>query len=205
MGHRTRTQARRLSRIVALGATLLVATTGSTMAGLDGGELPVAGFTHTSMVDDIVEPMGGISTSGSLADVYAWLADVARAERRASGHVGADLGMSGPIAVRTTYTLEPADPWYRLGWHANNGPVIVTVTTGTLTFVDDTCQTFDLVAGHTHIESTGQVLNALLLPEKNPGGAAVGWFTTRLYPDGATDPVEIDAPCAIHQMYVPYR
>jgi hypothetical protein len=188
-----------------LGATLLMATTGSTMAGLDGGELPVAGFTHTSLVDDIIEPIAWTSTSESLPDVYAWLADAARAERRASSSAGGYLGMSGPIAVMTTYTLEPADPWYRLGWHANDGPVIVTVTTGTLTFVDDTCRTFDLVAGHTYIESTGQVLNALLLPGKNPGGAAVGWFTTRLYPEGATDPVEIDAPCAIHQPYVPYR
>ena len=44
-----------------LGATVLVATTGSTMAGLDRGELPVAGFTHTSRVDHIVERIGGIS------------------------------------------------------------------------------------------------------------------------------------------------
>jgi quercetin dioxygenase-like cupin family protein len=183
MGHITRTQARRLSRTVALGATLVMATAGITMAGLDTGELPVAGFTHTSLVDDRVEPSG--------------LAAAAFAERVASNDAAVRLEMSGSIAAETTYTLQPADYGYRLGWHYHNGPVIFTVTTGTLTFVDDACQAFDLVAGHSYIGSTDQVLNALVLPEKNPGVPAVGWFTTRLSPEGAADPVAVDAPCVM--------
>jgi quercetin dioxygenase-like cupin family protein len=172
-----------------------MATAGNTMAGLDTGELPSAGFTHTSLVDRIVEPAVGTAPTTSLADVYAWLADAGRFERGASSGLGVDLDISGPTAVETTYTLQPADPAYRSGWHYHNGPVIFTVTTGTLTFVDDTCQTFDLIAGHTYIGSSGQVLDAVLLPEKNPGVPAVGWFTTRLYPEGAAGPIAIEAPC----------
>jgi hypothetical protein len=78
----------------------------------------------------------------------------------------------------------------------NHGPVIVTVTAGTLTFVDDTCQTFDLVAGQSYIEPAGEVLDARLLPEKNPDGAAVGWLTTRLSPQGVAA-VEVEAPCVM--------
>jgi hypothetical protein len=196
-----RTRVRRLSWTIALGATLVSATAVSTMAGLDKGELPIAGFTHTSLVDTVTPIGGPMPTPESLADVYAWLAQRDRAEREAAA--GVDLGMPGPIAVETTYTLQPADLSYRFRWHSDNGPVIFTVTTGTLTFVDDACQTFDLVAGHSHIEPPGMALNALTLPEKNPGVAAVGWFTTRLYAEGATDPVAIDAPCATHQPYVP--
>jgi hypothetical protein len=168
------------------------------MAGLDTGELPVTGFTHTSVVDGIVESTErAMPLMESVADVYAWLANDHFAEREAWSSVGVELGTSGPIAVETTYTLQPADPAYVSGWHANDGPVILTVTNGTLTLVDDTCRIFDLVAGHTHVESTGQVLNALVLPEKNPGVEEVAWFTTRLSAEGAGDPVEMDAPCTM--------
>jgi hypothetical protein len=71
------------------------------------------------------------------------------------------------------------------------------VTSGTLTFVDEMCRTFDLVAGHTYIEPTGEVLDAVLLPEKNLGVEAVSWFTTRLSPSGTADPVVVNAPCAV--------
>jgi hypothetical protein len=49
--------------------------------------------------------------------------------------------------------------------------------------------------GHSYIEPAGQVLDARLLPEKNQGVTAVGWFTTRLSPAGAADPIAIEAPC----------
>jgi hypothetical protein len=190
MGHIARTHARRISRTVALGAALVMATAGVTMAGLDRGELPVAGFTHTSLVDDIIEPQ-------SIADIYASFVSSDSTEGEAQSRPGVALDMSGPIAVVTTYTLQPAGPEYEFGWRYNIGPVIFTVTAGTLTFVDDTCQTFDLVAGHTYIASTGQRLDVVLLPEKNPGVAAVGWFTTRLFPEGVAESIEVDAPCTV--------
>jgi len=71
----------------------------------------------------------------------------------------------------------------------------VTVTVGTLTFYDATCGTWDLPVGHTYVESPNQMLNAKVLPAKNVGVANVEWFTTRVYPDGAIDPVPVPAPC----------
>ena len=89
MGHMARTRARGVSRIVALGATLVMATAGSTMAEPDTGELPVTGFTHTSLVDGLVESTTvTIPTSLRLADVYAWLASADRADGGTATRVG---------------------------------------------------------------------------------------------------------------------
>ena len=96
---------------------------------------------------------------------------------------------------KTTYSRVVPSLTFQAGWHYHNGPVIVSVTAGTLTFFDGACATWDLTAGHTYIESTGQVLNAKVLPAKNAGIATVEWFTTRLYPEGAGDPVEVAPPC----------
>jgi hypothetical protein len=51
-------------------------------------------------------------------------------------------------------------------------------------------------SGQSCIQPAGEVLDARLLPEKNPDGAAVGWFTTRLSPQGAAA-VEVEAPCVM--------
>jgi hypothetical protein len=192
---------------------------GAAVAGVDSGQLPEAGFAHTSLVDVNVERTLGPAPTSSLADVYAWLANTGRAveptlapaptssladvyawlaetgrTRSARSEV---FGGTGPAAVETTYTLQPADHRYRSGWQRNDGPVIFTVTSGTLTFVDDMCRTFDIVAGRTYIGSAGEVIDTVLLPEKNPGVVAVGWFTTRLHPGVAARPVEVEAPCAM--------
>jgi quercetin dioxygenase-like cupin family protein len=107
-----------------------------------------------------------------------------------------DLRANSAVNVKTTYSRVAPSPSFVPGWHYHNGPVIVTVTVGTFTFFDSKCGTFDLSAGHTYIESPGQVLNAKALPEKNAGIATVEFFTTRLYPDGALDPVPVvSAPC----------
>ena len=73
--------------------------------------------------------------------------------------------------------------------------MIVTVAVGTLTFYDNKCGTWDLTAGHTYIESPRQVVNAKVLPAKNAGITTVEWFTTRIYPTTAIDPVPVEAPC----------
>jgi len=73
--------------------------------------------------------------------------------------------------------------------------VIVTVAVGTLTLVDSKCNLIDIKAGHSYIESPGQVLNAKAMPAKNAGVENVEWFTTRMYPSGASDPVPVAAPC----------
>jgi hypothetical protein len=137
------------------------------LAGLSSGALPTAGFTYTSVTDNTV------NMSGS----------------------GIHLKTKDSVNVKTTYTRIAVDSNFAFGWHYHNGPVIVTVTAGTLTYYDSECRTFDLSAGHSYIESEGQVINAVVLAAKNTGNAVVEWFTTRLYPLGSNDPAPVEAPC----------
>ena len=154
-------------RLALIGALALSLVTATTaMAGLVSGSLPGAAFTFTSTTINNVD-MGGS---------------------------GIKLKTKAPIDVKTTYTkLAPTGAL--TGWHYHNGPVIVTVAIGTLTYLDANCHQWDLTAGQSYIESTGEVLNAYLDPVKNAGLANVEWFTTRLYPAGAADPVGVAAPC----------
>jgi len=158
---------RRLALAGAVGAVLaLVATTG-TLAALVSGSLPATGFTYTSVTDNAVNMIGA----------------------------GVHLKIKDSVTVKTTYSQVAPSTAFVGGWHYHNGPVIVTVTIGTLTLYDASCGSWDISAGHTYIESTGQVLNARILPEKNSGIETAQWFTTRLFPLGASDPVAVSAPC----------
>jgi hypothetical protein len=153
--------------IPAAGAMILaLVTAGIAFGGLLGGSLPTTGFTYTS------DTINAVNMEGS----------------------GIKLKVKDSIDVKTTFS-RVAPSAALLGWHYHNGPVIVTVTAGTLTYIDSACRTWDLTAGQTYIESTGEVLNATLDPTKNAGIATVDWFSTRLYPDGAADPVPVDPPC----------
>ncbi len=156
----------RATIVAVLAAGLALVTGGNALAGLASGTLPAAGFTYTSVTDNEVNMAGD----------------------------GVHLKTKGTTNVKTTYSRVPPSESL-LGWHYHNGPVIVTVTVGTLTFFDSICGTWDLTVGQTYIETTGQVLNAKVDPAKNTGVATVEWFTTRLYPDGAADPVTVAAPC----------
>jgi hypothetical protein len=162
--------ARRAFRLTSLGvsAILVLALAGTALAGLASGSLPATGFTFTSTTVNDVNMAGD----------------------------GIRLKTKGSISVKTTYTrLAPTGAL--TGWHHHNGPVIVTIAVGTLTYVDAACHTWDVSAGESYIESTGEVLNAYLDPAKNGGLSYVEWFSTRLYPAGTTDPVAEDAPCAL--------
>lgn len=153
---------------MALGGVVLLLMARAALGALVVGTLPTTGFTFTS--DSINE----VNMAGS----------------------GVHLKTKGPVDVKTTYSVVAPSATFEAGWHYHNGPVIVTVTVGTLTFFDESCGTWDLGAAQTYIESTGEILNAKALPEKNAGIANVEWFTTRFYPDGATDPVPVThAPC----------
>lgn len=155
----------RLATIVALVMATVLASSAIAEATLVSGSLPGAGFTFLSLTENAVSMTGD----------------------------GIHLKIKEPVTVKTTYSIvTPADQFVG-PWHYHNGPVIVTVSVGTLTFYDASCGTWDVSAGHSYIESTGQVLNAKALVSKNPG--TLQWFTTRLYPDGAIDPVVVDAPC----------
>jgi hypothetical protein len=165
---RIRWAARRIFRptSIAAGAILALTVAGTGLAGLVSGTLPTAAFTFTSTTVNDVNMDGN----------------------------GTHLKTKGSINVKTTYTkLAPTGAL--TGWHYHNGPVIVTVAVGTITYVGADCQTWDLSAGHSYIESTGEILNAYMDPAKNTGLDYVEWFTTRLYPAGMSDPVAVAAPC----------
>ena len=159
---------RRLGRlgVVAAVGTALILGTSAVNAALVSGSLPTAGLTYTSLTENAVNMAG----------------DPIR------------LKIKDNVTVKTTYSFATPNDTALVGtWHYHNGPVFVTVTAGTLTLYDATCGSWDIAAGQTYIESAGQVLVAKALTSKNT--AAVQWFTTRLYPEGAIDPVQVDAPC----------
>lgn len=166
-GNRHGTRRRFLASVLTA-AVLVLSLVGTVLAGLVSGSLPSVGFTFTSTTVNAVNMDGN----------------------------GIHLKAKGPIDVKQTYS-KVAPTGALLGWHYHNGPVIVTVAVGTLTFLDANCQAWDLRAGESYIESTGQVLNAYLDPAKNAGLSAVEWFTTRLYPAGSADPVAVPAPCTL--------
>lgn len=152
--------------ILAAVGTALIFATSTVNAALVGGSLPTAGFTYLSLTENAVNMAG----------------DAVR------------LKIKDPVAVKTTYSFAtPSDSALVGTWHYHLGPVFVTVTTGTLTLYDSSCNAWDIAAGQTYIESAGQVLVAKALTSKNTGN--VQWFTTRVYPEGGTDPVSVDAPC----------
>jgi hypothetical protein len=164
-GRRWRT-AGRLATVGAIGMTLLMATSTVVQAALVSGSLPAAGFTYTSLTENSVNMAG----------------DAIR------------LKIKDNVTVKTTYSFATPNDSALVGtWHYHNGPVFVTVTVGTLTLYDASCNSWDIGEGQTYIESAGQVLVAKALTSKNTGN--VQWFTTRLYPEGTADPVQVDAPC----------
>jgi quercetin dioxygenase-like cupin family protein len=163
-----RLRTRRLGRLGVMTAvgTALIFATSTVNAALVSGALPGAAFTFLS------ETANDVNIAGEAIR----------------------LKIKDPVTVKTTYTIAVAADQFVGGWHYHNGPVIVTVAKGTLTYYDASCGTWDITAGHSYIESTGQVISAKALVSKNQG-TTLEWFTTRLYPDGATDPVNVDAPC----------
>jgi hypothetical protein len=158
---------RKLVVLVAIAATLALLSATTTLGALVSGSLPAAGFTWTSVSDNTVHSSGG----------------------------GIRLQAPAGTNVKTTYSKIAPSSTFESGWHYHNGPVVVSVTVGTLTFFDAECNTWDVSAGHSYIESRGQVLNAKVLPSKNSGIATTEWFTTRLYPAGTVDPVNVANPC----------
>jgi hypothetical protein len=163
-----RLPARRLGRLgitATVGAALILGAS-TVNAALVNGTLPAAGFTYTSLTQNAVNMAG----------------DPIR------------LKIKDNVTVKTTYSFAtPSNSALVGSWHYHQGPVFVTVTTGTLTLYDSSCNSWDIPAGHTYIESEGQVLVAKALASKNDGN--VQWFTTRVYPEGGMDPVPVDAPC----------
>jgi len=205
---------RKLVPLVALAAILAALTAGNTIGALVNGALPAAGFIYTSVLDNSVSIAESRSTAADIAAVQRYIGALSAIENPTAAQRTAlatykarltdyqaryaaaiDLRASESANVKTTYSRVPPSPTYEAGWHIHDGPVIVTVAVGTLTLVDSKCNLIDIKAGHSYIESPGQVLNAKAMPAKNAGVENVEWFTTRMYPSGASDPVPVAAPC----------
>ena len=204
---------RKLVPLVALAAILAALTASSTLGALVNGTLPAAGFIYTSVMDNSVTIVGSPVTAADIAGLQRYIRKlsavrnptaaqrtalstyIARlADYQARYAASIDLRAGKSVNVKTVYSRIPPSATYQ-GWHFHDGPVILTVTVGTLTLVDSKCNSVDVKAGHSYIESPGQVLNAGALPDKNAGVENVEWFTTRLYPSGAIDPVPAAARC----------
>lgn len=205
---------RRLVSLVALAATIAAVTASSTLGALVNGFLPADGFIVTSVLDNTVRASSSGVTPNDIAALQRYVGKLAAIRRPSATQLaslatyrarladyearyaaGIDLWATKATNVKTTYSRVPPSPTYEAGWHVHNGPVIVTVTVGTLTLVDSNCVLIDVRAGHSYVESPGQVLDAKALPAKNAGIDNVEWFTTRLYPAGAIDPVPFAPSC----------
>jgi hypothetical protein len=205
----------RFATPIVLASIVGLLTAGAALGGLINGALPTASFTYGSVIDNSVEFSGAGVTAADIAALQAYVdrlsavssptqaqnAALATYRARLANYqaryaVAIDLRAGKDTNVKTTYSRVPPSATFEAGWHYHNGPVVVTVTAGALTLIDSKCASWDVAAGHTYIESPGQVLNAKALPAKNVGVDNVEWFTTRLYSSGAIDPVPVAAPCA---------
>ena len=208
------TQVRRGATLVVLAALVTMLTVSNTIAALVNGTLPSTSFTYTSLTDVPVDVSSAGITGDQLAVLQGYVARLeavghpTAAQRTALAAYRARLAdyqarydaavvlrEQAATNVKTTYSRVPPSDSYEAGWHYHNGPVFVTVTVGTLTLYTNTCAQIDILPGHSYIESPRQVLNAKVLPSKNPGVANVEWFTTRVYPEGTIDPVPVAQPC----------
>ncbi len=205
---------RRFATLIALAAVVALLTAGVALGALINGALPAGSFTYGSVLDNSVEFAGAGVTAADIASVQRYvdrlaaLANPTAAQRAALATyqarladyqaryaVAIDMRAARATNVKTTYSRVPPSQTFEAGWHYHNGPVVVTVTAGTLTLIDSKCASWDIVAGHSYVESPRQLLNAKALPAKNAGVDNVEWFTTRVYSSGAIDPVPGPAPC----------
>lgn len=86
-----------------------------------------------------------------------------------------------------------ANPGWTSGWHEHNGPVLVNITAGSLTFHAADCGVTTVTAGHGYFETPGEAILA-----RNEGGTAAAWITTQIIPVGAARRVDVTpALCAI--------
>ena len=200
--------------VAALVGSVAALTASQAFGALINGSLPAVGFTYSSTLDNSVQVAGAGITAAQIATLQAYVDKLAAlsnptasqkaalakyqarlADYQARFAVAIDMRAATATNVKTTYSRVPPSPTFEAGWHYHNGPVVVTVTAGTLTLFDSKCASWDVLAGHSYIESPNQVLDAKALPAKNTGIDNVEWFTSRLYSNGAIDPVPVPAPC----------
>jgi quercetin dioxygenase-like cupin family protein len=112
--------------------------------------------------------------------------------------VGYPTGHAFSISVPAGTTVQSAmvtvPPGFDFGWHHHTGGVVVTVTSGTLTLYDTTCERQDVSAGGGFLEEVGTIHRA-----RNEGTEPAVLLVTYLgVPAGQpTDVAESQGPCEI--------
>jgi hypothetical protein len=96
-----------------------------------------------------------------------------------------------PIKLRTKDQIEvfqvsnTANSGWTSGWHEHTGPVLVNITSGSLTFYASDCTVTTVPAGHGYIEAPGDPILA-----RNEGSVMATWITTQIIPVGASRRVD---------------
>jgi quercetin dioxygenase-like cupin family protein len=108
-----------------------------------------------------------------------------------SGHA---FSISVPAGSQVESVMVTVPPGFDFGWHHHTGGVVVTVTSGTLTLYDTTCERQDVSAGGGFLEEVGTIHRA-----RNEGTEPAVLLVTYLgVPAGQpTDVAESQAPCDI--------
>ncbi len=93
-----------------------------------------------------------------------------------------------PTKLRTKDSIEVVQicnvgaPGFSSGWHHHAGPIIVNVTSGTLTFYSpSSCSGTTVGAGQAYLESTGDPV----LARNESGTTTATWVTTQIIPVGS--------------------
>jgi hypothetical protein len=103
-----------------------------------------------------------------------------------------------PTKLRTKDAVEVfqvsniANAGWTSGWHAHTGPVLVNITSGSLTFYAADCTVTLVSAGHGYFETPGEPILA-----RNEGGADAAWVTTQIIPVGASRRVDVAGRCGV--------
>ena len=138
-------------------------------------------------------PRGGsVSASPPPPPVAELLSRGTTANKFEAESGGIELEADRAIDVAVVHlTFEPGSS---TGWHTHSGPVVVTVTAGTLAFrVGSQCTRHVYKVGDTFVENGGRVLSRA----RNPGETTTETITTFYLPVGAATFTPANAPaCA---------
>jgi len=126
----------------------------------------------------------GTSVATPLADVIA-----ANTINAASGLIM--FKTTGPVEV--VHVQNTALPGFSSGWHKHTGPVIIAVTSGSLTFHRGNCSATTVTAGQSYFEPPGEAI----LARNEDATQQAAWITTQIIPPGAAKRVDIAGLCGI--------
>jgi len=95
-------------------------------------------------------------------------------------------------AVEVFQVSNTANAGWTSGWHTHTGPVLVNITSGSLTFYAADCSVKTVSAGHGYFETPGEPVVA-----RNEGSGVAAWVTTQIIPVGALRRVDVAGRCGV--------